>query len=534
MPFFRIHMRTSNFFTVLQIVAASLFCGLAFDRLHGQSASSSKVGLIPNASLERASADERSPAAFEMVGDVSYGYLSTAGADVSGWGIRLHSGKDLNQDGAVNGSVTTTITNLPQNQRWFRLRIYGLAQDGFAVKRDQLSMQVSYFKNSGGDSLDSIKKQFYPQIERERVDLKDAGTNKNLGLAMWRFYDFDFRTPFPEVDTLRVGVSFAEGSGIGESSEMQIDAIELFSIPEPESLVPGKSQDVIKVMAAPIRESLVKLGGRWYFDPNGGDKKPPAQFDQSNVNQLYYDAGRMETPFANNTTTWMRQGWLDRAGKTVENDRFVNDSVLITVNATHVVIRTKCLPNHPTATFPDRWRALDGDPNYIQEKDLTFHLPLEPQQNPAAIAMSEGNKNRALNGGPIGVAINGVVFFNPFDEGAVDALWRLDRCCGHPSPNEMYHYHKYPVCLNTPWADDGEGHSSLIGFAFDGFPIYGPYENKGLLAKDDTSNPLNEFNVHQDDLRGWHYHVTPGRFPHVIGGYWGNIEGKNVRRGPRQ
>ena len=98
--------------------------------------------------------------------------------------------------------------------------------------------------------------------------------------------------------------------------------------------------------------------------------------------------------------------------------------------------------------------------------------------------MTMENK-RALPMGPIGVAVNGVVFFNPFDHIAeADAVWRLDRCCGHPSPNSQYHYHKYPVCVNTPWADDGTGHSPLIGFAFDGFPVYGPYEAAGELAKD--------------------------------------------------
>ena len=40
----------------------------------------------------------------------------------------------------------------------------------------------------------------------------------------------------------------------------------------------------------------------------------------------------------------------------------------------------------------------------------------------------------------------------------------------------MYHYHKYPVCVKSPFVDEGEEHSPLIGFAFDGFPVYGPYE----------------------------------------------------------
>jgi hypothetical protein len=126
----------------------------------------------------------------------------------------------------------------------------------------------------------------------------------------------------------------------------------------------------------------------------------------------------------------------------------------------------------------------------------------------------------ALPMGATGVAINGVAFYNPFDAGMQDATGIMDRCCGHPSPDNRYHYHKYPICVNTPFVDKGEAHSPLIGFAFDGLPIYGPYEMAGVMAKDSTDHPLNAFNAHYDDLRGWHYHVTPGKFPYVIGGYF--------------
>ncbi len=51
---------------------------------------------------------------------------------------------------------------------------------------------------------------------------------------------------------------------------------------------------------------------------------------------------------------------------------------------------------------------------------------------------------------------------------------------------------------------------------------------QALLAKDDQANPLNEFNLHEDAERGPHYHVTPGKFPHIIGGFWGVAE---MRRG---
>ncbi len=520
-------------------LALSFFSGFLFlgDDIFGQAPSSKRPRLIANADLELASEDKRTPKGFELTGDIEYGYLTVPGADVSGWGLRLHSSKDLNQDGAIESLATTTVSGLPNDQRWYRLQVQGFAQDSFAVAKDQLFLQVEFFKDQGRDSLDQVQKQIFPQVERERQDLKDPGTNKNISVAAWRIYEFDFRTPFPEVDTFKLGVGMKDGQGKGDQGEFHVDSITLTAIPEPASLLPTRkasaSETNTKWEKPVTLESLVKLGGRWYFDPRGGDKTVPTQFDRTNVDRLYYDAGRLETPFAGNTTAWLREGWLDVSGKMIDADRFVPDNVIITFTETHLVLRSKNLPNHPTATFPDRWRVLDGNPNYIQEKDYTWHIPLDPQPSSKAVAMSEGNANRALNGGPIGISINGIVFFNPFDEGAVDAVWRLDRCCGHPAPNETYHYHKYPVCVNTPWADDGSEHSPLIGFAFDGFPVYGPYEAKGQMAKDDSTNPLNEFNIHRDDLRGWHYHVTPGRFPHVIGGYWGEVESKNMRRGPR-
>jgi hypothetical protein len=42
-----------------------------------------------------------------------------------------------------------------------------------------------------------------------------------------------------------------------------------------------------------------------------------------------------------------------------------------------------------------------------------------------------------------------------------------------PAPNGEYHHHVSPACLYDHTAD--QQHSPLIGFAFDGFPIYGAY-----------------------------------------------------------
>jgi hypothetical protein len=54
------------------------------------------------------------------------------------------------------------------------------------------------------------------------------------------------------------------------------------------------------------------------------------------------------------------------------------------------------------------------------------------------------------------------------------------------------------------------------------------------MAKDSTTNPLNAFNASYDNVRGWHYHVTPGKFPYLIGGYFAKAEPSNFEKRPQR
>jgi hypothetical protein len=189
---------------------------------------------------------------------------------------------------------------------------------------------------------------------------------------------------------------------------------------------------------------------------------------------------------------------------------------------THLIIESQGYPNHPTAIFPN-----SGNPNSIAVQNFRFRLPLQPERSEVITRLPMG---------PIGMALNGVVFFNPFEQGGMNAVagysevW-LDSCCGHPQQTGVYHYHKYPACVKSPFRDDGRQHSPVIGFSFDGFPIYGPWEAAGVMAKDaGNDSALDLCNGHADSERGYHYHVTPGRFPYVVGGYRGVVERSNLRQ----
>lgn len=240
--------------------------------------------------------------------------------------------------------------------------------------------------------------------------------------------------------------------------------------------------------------SLKPLGGHWYVN----EAVPPVYY--------YEDSGRYLDLFS-----WHRRD--------SNNDGI--DNVVITHDAESLILDSQGYPNHPTAIFPN-----SGNPNRIQVQKFRFRLPLVPQKSDHITRVPMG---------PIGVALNGVVFFNPFEAGGMNAVegysevW-LDSCCGHPEQRGVYHYHKYPVCVKSPFKDNGRQHSPVIGFAFDGFPIYGPWEADGLMARDASGEQsLDVCNGHTDAQRGYHYHVTPDRFPYVIGGYAGIPAAANLR-----
>ena len=72
----------------------------------------------------------------------------------------------------------------------------------------------------------------------------------------------------------------------------------------------------------------------------------------------------------------------------------------------------------------------------------------------------------------------------------------------------MYHYHSTPACVHKERPGQ---HSPVIGYAFDGFKIYGLQGEKGPAPRD-----LDFCNGHEDGERGSHYHTTKG-FPYVLG-----------------
>ena len=250
--------------------------------------------------------------------------------------------------------------------------------------------------------------------------------------------------------------------------------------------------------AAEPPAGLKPIGGRWFIQETTKDSEKPIYF--------YRDGEQYVDLFSHHTKDSNKDG-IDEV-KLSHDDQFL-------------IMESQGYPNHPTAVFPN-----SRNPNSIKVQKFKFRLPLEPKL---------ADEITRVPMGPIGTALNGVVFFNPFEMEGMNAVegysevW-LDSCCGHPQQTGVYHYHKYPACVKSPFPDDSQQHSPIIGFAFDGFPLYGPYEAADLMAKDlQGERALDVCNGHRDEQRGYHYHVTPGRFPYILGGYAGVVEPSNNR-----
>ena len=190
-------------------------------------------------------------------------------------------------------------------------------------------------------------------------------------------------------------------------------------------------------------------------------------------------------------------------------------NVRVMLTDDRLIVESDGIPTHATATFPNA-----TNPNRILKQAYRFFIPRRPRK---------AEKPTPTPFGPIGVAVNGVPFYNPYNAEGRDAVLGpfaeiFDSCCGHPDPMGRYHYHKYPVCVKSPFQNTTDEHSPILGLMFDGFALYGPNGSNGKPAAD-----LDECNGHEDKERGYHYHVTE-KFPYLIGAYRGVPDPASIDR----
>ena len=207
--------------------------------------------------------------------------------------------------------------------------------------------------------------------------------------------------------------------------------------------------------------------------------------------------------------------------------------VLVYFDNNDFYIRTSSIPDHVVDQFPNALSTRE-----LSSKTLTFKFAKSPG--------SAQIQNQVVvdPGSMIGVAKNGLPFYTytmgtketlgateytvntPFFETQVlafddygfdvvgmdgegsqteDLQHRSPTAFrGHPDANGVYHYHTYTSVF---YSETPTSHSPILGFAFDGFPIYGPYawsnqDGTGEITRMVSSYKLRDKDANAEPARG--------------------------------
>ncbi|MBK6821283.1 MAG: YHYH protein [Bacteroidetes bacterium] len=247
-----------------------------------------------------------------------------------------------------------------------------------------------------------------------------------------------------------------------------------------------------------------------------------------------------------NTTGTLSRHYVNGNSIPIQDNDSVNVQTVLYSN-NWVYIRTKGQPSYVTGPF------LDGNPSLATNQNAIFKISRNPVQNTGVPTNTTG--------GNIGIFINGVALFDYRDGvswqnatnslkggplgGMGDQVWNRDAVVGeklgfdcskgHPAMGN-YHHHQNPSAFKLDlnvisticnlydadglYSIDSNSHSPLIGFAYDGFPIYGAYAYKNIngtggIVRMKSSYKLRNITNRTTDALG--NAVTPG--PAVNGTY---------------
>ena len=159
--------------------------------------------------------------------------------------------------------------------------------------------------------------------------------------------------------------------------------------------------------------------------------------------------------------------WIKSTGISAVYKAYTNVNK-VQYSAQYVYVSCSSIPSY---SIGPTWNS---DTNIPSDQNFTFQFPRVPVPN-------NGNKT-SVSLGNIGIFTNGVGMFNA-EDGQTIMGWKrnayffeldtFDSCSGHPQQTGDYHHHVIPNCLFN--STDSSKHSPLIGFAFDGYPVYGPF-----------------------------------------------------------
>lgn len=158
--------------------------------------------------------------------------------------------------------------------------------------------------------------------------------------------------------------------------------------------------------------------------------------------------------------------------------------------------------------------------DFEEDPSISFLIPVSPvpADAPGTLSASAGV---SLNGFQIAAAAPVQDILSNFTIAA------FDDCGGHVNPTDGYHFHSSTGREGCNSAGtEADGHPALIGFALDGYGIY------GTLSDSDELNSLDECLGHEDETRGYHYHAASPELNQHIACYTGITQADVVTDGP--
>jgi len=239
----------------------------------------------------------------------------------------------------------------------------------------------------------------------------------------------------------------------------------------------------------------------------------PNQVTEQDFNHdFYYRGGTFGITRTFDDNTFVHEGFFIQIPLSVDDNELLGDQIQVG-DRILFVFDANTSDEHKqvfvykgteqTATAGEFWRASDQYLELIMEFSRSGY-------NGTYTYYDQRNGRTQTPLGAIGIAANGVVFFNPsagaggnppqgfnwnahYEDSPVD--FGDDQCGGHPENTGQYHYHdthfidcwKANSVMSTyndyygssQYNGDNlrhpDGHSKILGYAFDGFPIYGPY-----------------------------------------------------------
>jgi hypothetical protein len=250
-----------------------------------------------------------------------------------------------------------------------------------------------------------------------------------------------------------------------------------------------------------------------------------AQLSPAITNWLINSSGIMGSHYVQGNSNVIQ----DNVPANVQTVQYSNDWVYISTNG---------IPAYPTGPF------LDGNPSLATSQNGIFKISLNPTPNTGTPTPT--------NAGNIGIFINGVALFdyrdgvawnpttsalcggpgNPPCPGGPTATmdWNRDAVVaerigfdcskGHPAQGN-YHHHQNPSAFNLDlvvisnvcnlyaanglYVIDSTKHSPLIGYAYDGYPIYGAYGYKNADGSGGITRIKSSYSLRNITTRTTHY-----------------------------